>query len=73
MSCRICSRSSCTESFHSLEEQERFEKASKIADDPRAIAELLSEIESLKTEIKERDKKIEKLEADLDGFIHGSL
>lgn len=26
MGCRICGRSSCTESFHSIEEQEEFEK-----------------------------------------------
>lgn len=26
MSCDICGRSSCTESFHSLEEQKRYEK-----------------------------------------------
>jgi transcription elongation factor Elf1 len=26
MSCDICGRGSCTESFHSLEEQERYEK-----------------------------------------------
>ena len=25
MGCKICGRSSCTESFHSLEEQEEFE------------------------------------------------
>lgn len=30
MSCRICKRSSCTESFHSIEEQEQFEKKSII-------------------------------------------
>lgn len=73
MSCRICFRSSCTESFHSIEEQERMEKAREIADNPRTIADLLSEIESLNAQIRERDEKIEKLEADLDGFIHGSL
>jgi hypothetical protein len=26
MSCRICGRNSCTESFHSLEEQEKYEE-----------------------------------------------
>jgi len=26
MACRICGRSSCTESFHSIEEQERYEE-----------------------------------------------
>lgn len=26
MSCDICGRSSCTESFHSIEEQKRYEK-----------------------------------------------
>jgi len=26
MACRICHRSSCTESFHSIEEQERYEE-----------------------------------------------
>lgn len=26
MACRICKRTSCTESFHSIEEQEEFER-----------------------------------------------
>ena len=26
MACRICGRSSCTESFHSLEEQDKYEE-----------------------------------------------
>lgn len=26
MSCRICGRNSCTESFHSLEEQDKYEE-----------------------------------------------
>ena len=26
MSCRICGRNSCTESFHSLEEQDQYEE-----------------------------------------------
>jgi hypothetical protein len=26
MACRICHRTSCTESFHSLEEQEKYEE-----------------------------------------------
>ena len=26
MSCRICGRSDCTESFHSIKEQERYEE-----------------------------------------------
>ncbi len=65
MSCRICHRSSCTESFHSLEEQERFEKARTIGDDTHAIADLLAEIESLKAQIKERDEKIEELRSDI--------
>ena len=29
MSCKICGRSSCTESFHSIEEQEEFERKQK--------------------------------------------
>ena len=26
MACKICGRNSCTESFHSIEEQEKFEE-----------------------------------------------
>lgn len=33
MSCKICNRSSCTESFHSLEEQEAWEERQTMSDD----------------------------------------
>ena len=37
MSCRICGRTACTESFHSLEEQEEFEtKTGRYAEEDRA-------------------------------------
>lgn len=57
MSCKICGRSSCAESFHSFEEQE-------LADLP--IKDVIAKVES------EYDEKIEKLEDriyDLEYFV----
>lgn len=37
MSCKICGRTACTESFHSLEEQEEFEtKTGRYAPEAKA-------------------------------------
>jgi peptidoglycan hydrolase CwlO-like protein len=55
MSCRICHRSSCTESFHSLEDQERFAAREAMSDDVdtlrRQVQDLQGEITSLKADI----------------------
>lgn len=47
MSCPICHRSSCIKSFHSLSEQERFDKKQEMSDD---VDKLREEILSLKEE-----------------------
>lgn len=48
MSCKICGRGSCSESFHSIEEQENFEKYSKMLSklNDRDIISLLEETEN---------------------------
>lgn len=48
MSCEICGRSSCIRSFHSLEQQERFDKKQSMSDN---IDDLREEILSLEEEI----------------------
>jgi hypothetical protein len=57
MSCRICGRSSCTESFHSLRDQEAWEERQGMSEDVddlrREIQDLKAEIEDLKAEIAE--------------------
>jgi hypothetical protein len=50
MGCKICGRGSCMSSFHSLEEQEKYEKYASI-DDMELIAECVdkdNEIEDMK-------------------------
>lgn len=57
MSCPICRRQACIQSFHSLEEQERFEKRQNMPDDVDTLRELLQaereEVKELKREIKD--------------------
>lgn len=48
MPCEICKRSSCTKSFHSLEEQERYEERQLMSDD---VDELRAEIQNLREEL----------------------
>lgn len=52
MSCKICGRYSCTESFHSIEEQNEFEKYGNELDrySRRDLIELLKEVDLLKGE-----------------------
>ena len=52
MSCKICDRYSCTESFHSIEEQNEFEKYENQLDrySRRDLIELLKEVDLLKSE-----------------------
>ena len=45
MSCDICGRGSCTQSFHSLWEQERYEK----------VIELFEQARSLRDELRDMD------------------
>lgn len=54
MSCKICDRYSCTESFHSIEEQNEFEKYENQLDrySRRDLIELLKEADSLRIENK---------------------
>ncbi len=60
MSCRICGRSSCTESFHTLEQQELFEQRQAMPDDVdllrRMVQEAAAEILSLKAELASESK-----------------
>lgn len=46
MSCRICKRSSCTESFHSLEEQDLFTQRQTMPDNTDTLRRMIQEIKS---------------------------
>ena len=51
MSCDICGRSSCTESFHSLEEQEQYEKVIEAFERARELrAQVRAEIKAAEDE-----------------------
>ena len=50
MSCKICGRGACTESFHSLEAQEAWEDRQTMSDD---VDDLRREIQDLNAELKE--------------------
>ena len=54
MSCRICGRGNCTESFHSIEEQEEFDKYANMTE-----RELISEVISLSDEVQNLRKIID--------------
>lgn len=58
MSCAICGRSSCTRSFHALEEQEQYDRISRLSDRQMIsmIIDLESEVASLKQEIENIQK-----------------
>lgn len=43
MSCEICGRGACTRSFHSLEDQDRFDARQEMSDDVGVLRELLQE------------------------------
>jgi uncharacterized coiled-coil protein SlyX len=64
MSCRICGRNSCCESFHSIEEQESFYKyEDKTTEELKDMCiENDDEIAQLKEDIKQLKIEIEKLE-----------
>ncbi len=61
MSCDICGRGSCRESFHSLEEQERFEKVIEAFEKARALRA------KVRAEIEEEESEAESQEQDDDG------
>ena len=52
MGCKICGRNSCAESFHSIKEQEEFEKYENRLDryNYRGLIELLKEVDLLRYE-----------------------
>lgn len=57
MSCKICNRSGCTESFHSIREQEEYEAREYLKDE-------IEEYEEQITKLKEENKQLkEKLQA----------
>jgi hypothetical protein len=43
MSCKICKRNGCIESFHSLEEQESYDERQQMSDDVEVLREELQE------------------------------
>lgn len=56
MACDICGRGSCTESFHSLEEQERYEKVIEAFEKARELrAQLRAELEAEEAEESQDD------------------
>ena len=61
MSCPICGRGSCTESFHSIEEQERFDAVAGMDE-----YQLRREVVDLRLEIKDLKAKMDTLEGDLE-------
>ena len=52
MSCKICGRNSCTESFHSLEEQEKHENPEAYYED------IISKLETDKEALEAENKKL---------------
>ena len=56
MSCSICHRSSCTRSFHSIEEQERFDARQEMSDD----------VDSLREEVQELQERVSELEDEIE-------
>jgi uncharacterized coiled-coil DUF342 family protein len=63
MSCPICRRSSCTVSFHSHYEQERFEQRQNMSDD---VDDLRCEAQCYGEELTELKVEIDVLRAELD-------
>jgi transcription elongation factor Elf1 len=56
MTCDICGRGNCTESFHSLNEQERYEKVIDAFDKARELrAQVRAEIEAEEAEEAQED------------------
>lgn len=72
MSCQICKRSACTESFHSLEEQELFAQRESMPDDTdllrRMVQEGAAEILVLKAEMESAATRLDEY-ADAMAFL----
>lgn len=62
MSCLICKRSSCIKSFHSIGDQERYEKKQEMSDDIDILRDRALELEAQIEEIEceNRDKAAER-------------
>lgn len=59
MACEICGRNSCTRSFHSIKEQERFDDRQKMSNN---VDDLRVEIQYLQDELKNKEEYISSLE-----------
>ena len=55
MTCEICKRSSCTRSFHSIEEQERYD----------ARQEMSGDIDELREDLQLANEEIDRLNAQI--------
>lgn len=64
MTCKICNRSSCTESYHSLAEQERWERLYSI----KLINEILMNGQKLQNEIINLQNEIHNLRDTLNSY-----
>lgn len=64
MDCEICGRNSCIKSFHSLDEQERYDKRQAMSDN---VENLRHEIQDLQDENATLKKEIQSLEETLAG------
>ena len=68
MTCRICGRGNCTQSFHSIDEQVEFEKDSDKTE-AWLIRELLerdTEITDLKEQCEDLEKQLEKANEEIE-------
>ena len=61
MSCKICGRSNCTSSFHSLKEQEDYEKYSSL--DERELRSECMDKDAFIADLLKQLEKLDKLEA----------
>jgi predicted RNase H-like nuclease (RuvC/YqgF family) len=59
--CKICGRTSCTESFHRIEEQEEWQSVEDMCE-----RELRSEVIDLRRELKDKNKEIDCLKSELE-------
>lgn len=72
MSCPICHRSSCTLSFHSLEEQDRYEARQAMSDDVQILREQLQDAEDEVADLVRELDRAQNEVADLQGQLEGS-
>ncbi len=62
MSCRICGRGACTESFHSFEQQALFEQREAMPDDVNLLRRMVQEAAAEILELKATIEKLEELD-----------